>query len=119
MTKPKWVAHLPDWASYNPKDEMVEVKASVVYPLWLDKMGKLDPSLKGISKKITQNGLEAARLIFTRVLKKIMYDYGGKFLKLRIIAGKGKKWALAKYPLGDPINRTEVKSALGLNRPLG
>lgn len=119
MTKPKWVKDLPGWANFNPKDGAIEVTAAVVYPLWLKKIEIIDPSLKGISKEITQNALETARLIFTRVLKKIMYDHGGKFLRLRIIAGEGKKWALAKYPVGDPINRTEVKSALGLNRPLG
>ena len=118
MTKPKWVKDLPGWANFNPKDGAIEVKANVVYPMWLKKMEIIDPSLKGISKEITQYALEAARLIFTRVLKKIMYDHGGKFLKLRIIAGEGKKWALVKYPVGKPIDRTEVKSVLRLNRPL-
>lgn len=119
MTKPKWVEYLPEWASYNPKDGAIEVKANVVYPLWLKKMKDLDPSLKGIYKEITQEALEAARLTFTRFLKKIMYDHGGKGLYLRIIAGKDKNWALAKYPIGDPVNRRIVYIKLGLDARLG
>ena len=119
MTKPKWVEHLPEWASYNPKDGAIEVKANVVYPLWLKKMEEADPSLKGISENITQEALEAARLTFTRFLKKIMYDHDGKGLYLRIIAGKEKRWVLAKYIIGDPVNRRIVYIKLGLDARLG
>lgn len=118
MAKPKWIAHLPKWAT-SSKDGIVEVEAGVVYPLWLEKMVKLDPSLKGINEEITQHALEAARLLFTRFLKKIMYDHGGKRLYLRILSGKDKKWALAKYPVGTPIDRNEVKRKLGLDKVLG
>lgn len=124
-----WTDNLPEWASLNPDDGFVEVDPDVVYPLWLEKMEKLeklDPTLKGISEKPTRHALEAARLIFTRALKAIMYAHGGKFLNLRIL-NKGKKekgkripgkWALMNFPVGEPIDRRHVIAELGLDRVL-
>lgn len=135
---PGWAQKLPDWASFNPKDGYVEVDPDVVYPLWLKRLEKLSPQFKGMSTKPTQCALEAARFIFTRVLKKAMYDGGGDFLNLRIL--RNKKWALENYPpfaacsdcpqferfpdcLGDckdakPIDTRPIKVELGLTGPL-
>lgn len=112
-----WTDELPVWASLNLDDGYVEVDPAIVYPYWLGKMEELDPSLKGISDSPTQCALEVARFLFTRSLKKLMYDGGGKFLNLRIL--KDPEWALRRFPKGTPINRRLFYPKLGLQGVLG
>ncbi|MBA7590685.1 hypothetical protein ES708_32813 [subsurface metagenome] len=59
-------------------------------------MEELDPVYANVSTEITQDALEIARLLFTRTLKKIMYENGGEFLSLRILK-KDQKWALKNF----------------------
>lgn len=121
------IENLPDWASYNKAEDIVEVDPDVAYPLYLKKLGWDKGTL-------TQNRLECARRCFTEDLLKIT----GKGLHLRIIKkfleldpeersisidhisgdetdqGPAKKqdttWRLSNYPEGEPINwQTEYK----------
>jgi hypothetical protein len=120
---PKWIEKLPAWAKFNPKDEFVEVDPDVVYSKFLKLMEELDPVYANVSTEITQDGLEIARLLFTRTLKKIMYENGGEFLSLRILK-KDQKWALKNFETRaqrkeKPLSKQQAYVKLGFNVALG
>lgn len=89
--------NLPDWAKYNKQESIVEVKPSVVYPMYLKKLG-------WENQPLTQSRLEVARRCFTEDLKIIC----GGTLGLRIL--REMKFALKNFPAGQPLSfRAEWK----------
>lgn len=127
---PKWIKKLPEWAIYNSKTGFVEVDPDVVYPKFLIFIEEHDKecAAQKVATNPTQYALELARTVFTRALKKIMYDNGpvcrangtgrGEKLFLRILA-KDKKWALKNYPVGKPLSKAGIYRKLGWDKPLG
>lgn len=117
---PKWIKKLPEWATYNSKTGFVDVDPDVVYPKFLVFIEEHDKecAAQKVATNPTQYALELARTVFTRALKKIMYDNGGGKLFLRILA-KDKKWALKNYPIGKPLSKAGIYRKLGWDKPLG
>lgn len=123
MAFQEYMNYLPSWAVYHEEDDKIHVDPDVAYPLFLQIIEKMLPEHKGITKNPTQHAVECARLLFTRYLKKIMYQYKGTPpLMLRIVASKTKQrdaWVNLKlYPVGSPIDRDTIKRAIGIADPL-
>ena len=114
-----WTDHLPSWASVEWRDTLsggsemwVEVEADIVYPKILGKLAILDPNL---DCEPTQEMLTLARYIFTRYLKKIMYDNGGEPPMRLHIVDKNRTWALKKFEFtGRPLDKRGIYKELGI-----
>ena len=97
MSIPKWVENLPEWATYEEERRRgyVVVDPDVVYPKFLKEFG--------LPK--TQNGLEAARRGFAKMLRKDIVP-AGEALNIRISEGN-RKWSLVNFEVGDKVGKVK------------
>ena len=110
-----WTDKLPSWATVEDRgtDELwIAVEADVVYPKILGKLAELDDAL---DCEPTQEMLTLSRYIFTRHLKKIMYDNGGDPPMRLHIVDKDKNWSPDKFSsTGKPIDKRGIYKELGI-----
>ena len=120
----EWMNYLPEWAEYRESSDQVYLDPDVVYPMFLKKIEETLPEQLGVVANPTWCAIEAARLLFTRTIKKIMYNYNGVGLRLHLLASKQKPqknwWYYPQYhETGVPVDIGVMRATLGLDGVLG
>lgn len=96
MPIPEWVNYLPFWAKYDEFMGQVVCDPGVVYPEITRLMASIDPE-QYANVALTQEILEDARHVATRIVLKIMRRFEKKEA-LHIRFTRNNQWRLSNFP---------------------